>query len=383
MACDLSALTTALSRKASVIGLSVGLGLLAVPATATLNAAWADDQVVNIYNWSDYIAEDTLEKFTAETGIKVVYDVFDSNEVLEGKMMAGRSGYDIIVPTGNFLKRMIDAGIIGPLDKDKLSNYGNLDASVMERAAAHDPGGDHAVVYMWGTNGLGVNVGKVKELLGEDAPMDSYALLFDPQYASKLGECGIHVLDSPSEVFEVALNYLGKDPASTNADDLKAAAELWSGVRPHIQKFHSSEYINALANGDICLALGYSGDVFQAQARAEEAENGVEVGYIIPKEGTIMWFDMMAIPADAPNRDNAHAFIDFIMKPEIAADITNYVWYANANAASTPMIDEEVRTNPEIYPSAEVMERLFPEKEVDAKTERQRTRLWNQVKTGI
>ncbi len=366
--------------RALAVATAIATGTLTLSAGA---ASAQEEKVLNIYNWSDYIAEDTLDKFTAETGITVNYDVYDSNELLESKLLAGSSGYDVVVPTGDFLARQIQAGIFATLDKTKLTNWGNLDPEIMGLAAGHDPGNDHAVVYMWGTNGLGINVPKVREVLGADLPLNSYDLLFKPEYMEKLATCGVQVLDSPSEVFSVARNYLGLDPNSADPKDLDAATDLWMGVRPYISKFHGSEYINALANGDICMAFGYSGDIFQSKARAEEANNGVEIQYVIPKEGTLMWFDMMAVPADAPHADNAHTFINFILRPDIAADITNYVWYANANAASTPLIDEDVRTNPEIYPTKEVFNRLFVQKVAPPNMERLRTRAWNKVKTGI
>ncbi|MCF8482468.1 MAG: polyamine ABC transporter substrate-binding protein [Rhodospirillum sp.] len=355
----------------------------AVGALFAGQAFAAEEKVLNVYNWSDYIAEDTLAKFEAETGIKVNYDVYDSNELLESKLLAGHSGYDIVVPTDHTFSRLIAAGILQKLDKSKIPNFANLDPTLMDRAANYDPGNDHGIIYMWGTNGLGINVDKVKEVLGEDAPLDSYALLFDPKYADKLATCGIHVLDSASEVFPVARNYLGLDANSESDEDLEKATELWMGVRSDIQKFHSSEFINALANGDICMAFGFSGDILQAKGRAEEAGNGVNIEYIIPKEGSLVWFDMMGIPADAPHPENAQAFINFILDPQITADISNYVWYANANIKSTALVVEDVRNNPGVYPSAEVMSKLFIQKTATPKYERLRTRSWNKVKTGI
>jgi putrescine transport system substrate-binding protein len=355
----------------------------AVGALFAGQALAAEEKVLNVYNWSDYIAEDTLAKFEAETGIKVNYDVYDSNEMLESKLLAGSSGYDIVVPTSDTMARMIKGSILQKLDKAKIPNLANLDPSLMGRAEGFDPGNEHAAIYMWGTNGLGINTAKIKEILGEDAPVDSYALLFDPKYAEKLSACGIHVLDSASEVFGVARNYLGLDPNSESKDDLAKATELWMSVRPYVQKFHSSEFINALANGDICMAFGYSGDILQAQSRAEEAGNGVVIDYVIPKEGTMVWFDMMSIPVDAPHPENAHAFINFILEPPITADISNYVWYANANAKATELVIEDVRDNPGVYPSAEVMEKLFIQKAASPAFERERTRAWTKVKTGI
>ncbi|MBK1664689.1 spermidine/putrescine ABC transporter substrate-binding protein PotF [Rhodospirillum rubrum] len=357
-------------------GVAVAL-LIAGPAAA------AEDKVLNVYNWSDYIAEDTLAKFQAETGIKVNYDVYDSNELLESKLLAGSSGYDIVVPTDHTLSRLIQAGIVQKLDKTKIPNLANLDPKLTARAAAYDPDNAHSVIYEWGTNGIGINVDKVRAALGPDVKLDSFDLLFKPENAEKLASCGIHVLDSAAEVFSVARNYLGLEPNSPDPKDLEKATALWMGVRPYIQKFHSSEFINALANGDICVAFGYSGDIFQAQARAEEAGNGVKIDYIIPKEGTLIWFDLMAVPVDAPHPENAHKFIDFILQPQISADISNYVWYANANSKATELLDEAVRTNPSIYPTQEVMDRLFIQKTASPEMERLRTRAWNKIKTGI
>ncbi|MEL6424154.1 MAG: polyamine ABC transporter substrate-binding protein [Pseudomonadota bacterium] len=357
---------------------AVAAALLAVSAGQTL----AQDQVLNVYNWSDYIAEDTIAKFEAETGVKVNYDVYDSNEVLEARLFAGNTGFDIVVPTSDFLRRQIEAGIYMPLDKSKLPNLANMDPAIMASAAAYDEDNEHAVIYMWGTTGIGYNVEKVTELLGEDAPTDSWALVFDPANAEKLASCGLSMLDAPTEMLPAAMNYLGLDPRSTDRADFEQAAELLASVRPHVRYFHSSQYINDLANGDVCVSIGWSGDVFQAMARAEEAENGVEVAYVIPNEGALQWFDMMAIPADAPNPDLAHEFINFVMDAQITADITNYVWYANGNAASMPLVDEEIKSDPGIFPTDEAKEGLWGAAVYNARTDRIVNRLWTQVKTG-
>lgn len=342
----------------------------------------AQDKVVHVYNWSDYIAEDTVQKFEAATGIKVVYDVYDSNETLEAKLLTGNSGYDVVVPSSNFLKRQVAAGVYKTLDKAKLPNLKNMDPDLMAKAAAFDPGNEHAVIYMWGTVGIGYNEDKIKQRLGDDAPTDSWALIFDPKYAAKLKDCGITLLDSPSDVLQAALAYLGLDPTSTKPDDLTKAADLLGQVRPYIRYYHSSQYISDLANGEVCVSLGFSGDVFQAASRAEEAGKGVSIAYYAPKEGAQQWFDMMAIPADAPNPDAALAWINFIMEPQITADITNYVSYANANAASMPLVDPAIAGNPAIFPPAEVQAKLFPAVVYDPKTDRLVTKLWTKVKTG-
>ena len=354
----------------------------ATAAIALAVGTAASAETLNVYNWSDYIAEDTIEKFQAATGIDVVYDVYDSNEVLEAKLLAGGSGYDIVVPTSDFLQRQIEAGIYQKLDKSKLPNLANMDAALMDGAAGYDADNAHSVIYMWGTTGIGYNTKAVAERLGDDFPADSWAMVFDPEVVSKLADCGVSMLDAPTEILPAALNYLGHDPNSEDKGELQAAAELLKSVRPHIRYFHSSQYINDLANGDTCVAVGWSGDVFQARDRADEADNGVSVAYVVPKEGALQWFDMLAIPADAPNPDAAHKFIDFIMDPQITADITNYVWYASANAASLPLIDEEIKSDPGIFPTEEAKKNLWPAEVKSPRTDRVITRLWTEVKTG-
>ena len=342
----------------------------------------AQDTVLNIYNWSDYIAEDTIQKFEEEFGVTVNYDVYDSNGVLEARLFAGNTGFDVVVPTSDFLRRQVAAGIYQPLDYSKLTNAQNMDPALMASAAAYDEGNTHSVIYMWGTTGIGYNAGKIAEILGEDAPTDSWDLVFDPEIVSQLADCGVSMLDAPTEMLPAAMNYLGLDPQSTETADFEAGAELLASIRPHIRYFHSSQYISDLANGDICLSVGWSGDIFQAQARAAEADNGVEIAYVIPNEGALQWFDLMAIPADAPNPDLAHEFINFVMRPEITADITNYVWYANGNAASLELVDEEITSDPGIFPTEAAKERLWAAQVYDARTDRTVNRLWTQVKTG-
>ncbi|HEV7276022.1 MAG TPA: polyamine ABC transporter substrate-binding protein [Devosiaceae bacterium] len=359
----------------TVLAVALGTLLTAAPALA-------QDQVVNVYNWSDYIAEDTIEKFTDETGIAVNYDVFDSNELVESKLLAGNSGYDVVVPSGFFLERQIQAGLFQPLDKSKLPNLEHMDPEVMESTASHDPGNEHAVDYMWGTTGLGYNVAAVTERLGEDANLNSWDLLFDPETVSKLADCGVAVLDAPAEVYAAALNYLGRDPNSESEEDLQAAEELLLSVRPYIRYFHSSQYIDDLGNGEICLAMGYSGDVFIAADAASEAGQGVEVEYVIPEEGALKWFDLFAIPADAPNVDNAHAFINFMLRPEIAAANTNYVYYASGNLSALELIDDEVKNDPAIYPTPEVSAKLFTLNAHTPQYDELLTRSFTRVKTG-
>jgi putrescine transport system substrate-binding protein len=350
-------------------------GIVALPA-------FAQDNVLHVYNWSDYIAEDTVAKFEAETGIDVVYDVYDSNEVLEAKLLAGNSGYDVVVPTSSFLQRQVAAGVYLPLDKSKLPNLKNMDPALMEKAQAYDPGNEHAVIYMWGTIGIGYNKAKVEERLGADAPVDSWKLVFDPEYAAKLADCGVTMLDSSTDMLQIAAAYLGLDPATTEAADFEKAADLLMQVRPHVRYFNSSQYISDLANGEICVAVGFSGDVYIAAARAVEAENGIEIAYSLPTEGTQLWFDMMAIPADAPNPEAAYKWMNFIMEPEITADITDYVSYANANLASMPFVDEAVKGDPSIFPPPEVMSKLFTTVTYGPRVDRTITRLWTKVRTG-
>ena len=357
-------------------GLSTAI--LAFLAAAPLAA----QETLNVYNWSDYIAEDTLEKFTAETGIEVNYDVYDSNEVLEAKMLAGNSGYDIVVPTSSFLQRQIGAGAYMPLDKSQLPNLANMDQQLMDGASAYDPDNEHAAIYMWGTTGIGYNAGKIAEILGDDYEVNSWELVFDPEVAGKLAECGISILDSPTELLPAAMNYLGLDPRSTELEDFEKAAELLMETRSTVRYYHSSHYINDLANGEICVAVGWSGDVSIAQARAAEAENGIEVVYVIPDEGALQWFDMMAIPVDAPNPEAAHKFINFIMDPQITADITNYVWYANANTASLPLVDPDIISDPSIFPTDATKEQLWGAVAYGARLDRGITRLWTEIKTG-
>lgn len=344
--------------------------------------AGAEERVLHVYNWSDYIAEDTLEKFQEETGIKVIYDVFDSNEVLEAKLLAGSTGFDIVVPSASFLGRQIKAGIFQALDKSKLPNYKNLDKELMARLEVVDPGNKYAIPYLWGTTGIGYNVAKVQEVLGPDAPTDSWDLVFKEENIAKLHSCGVAFLDAPSEMLPAALHYLGLDPNSKDRKDYDKAAELLAKVRPHVTYFHSSQYINDLANGDICIAVGWSGDVLQAADRAAEADAGVEVAYVIPKEGALIWFDMLAMPKDAKNVDEAYEFLDYLMRPEVIANISNYVAYANGNAASFEMIDEEIRNDPGIYPTEEAKANLYTQEVMPPKIDRIMTRSWTRVKTG-
>ncbi len=338
---------------------------------------------LRVYNWSDYIAPDTIARFEQETGIEVTYDVFDSNEVLEAKLLSGASGYDIVVPTSNFIGRQIMAGVFQPLDRSKLSNLKNLDPELLELVTEFDPGNRHSVPYLWGTTGVGYNLDVLIRVLPPGTPLDSLDLVFKPEFLSKLAPCGVAFLDAPGEVFQMALNYLGLDPNSSIPGDYEnQARELLDSVRPHITYFHSSQYINDLANGDICIALGWSGDVLQAASRAVEAENGIKINYIIPREGSVVWFDLLAIPAGARNTDNAHRFIDFLMRPEIIADISTHVSYANANRESTKLMPAKIVADPGIYPPADIRATLFVDEPLPPKIVRLINRQWTAIKTG-
>jgi putrescine transport system substrate-binding protein len=348
---------------------------------ALLGPGLAQERVVNVYNWSDYIDPKVLEDFTKETGIKVVYDTYDNNEIVETKLLAGKSGYDIVVPSGPFVQRLIKAKVFRPLDKAKLPNLTHMWPEIAQRLAVFDPGNLYTVNYMWGTTGIGVNVKKVKERLG-DAPLNTWETVLKPDTVAKLKACGVQMLDSPEDLFPGVLAALGLNPDSKRVDDLNKAGEALFKIRGSVQKFHSSEYINALANGDICLAVGYSGDVLQARKRAEEAKNGVEIAYLIPREGALMWFDSFVIPADAKNVDAAHEFINYMMRPEVAAANTNFVSYASGNLAAKKLIDPEILNDPGVYPDEATFARLFTNTAYDDRTQRTVTRLWTRVKTG-
>ena len=348
---------------------------------ASASLAGAQDRVVNVYNWSDYIEESIIEDFTKETGIKVVYDVFDSNEILETKLLAGGSGYDVVVPTATFLARQIQAGVFQKLDKSKLSNLSNMWDMVQKRTEAYDPGNEYSINYMWGTTGIGYNKAKIKERLGTDI-VDSWSLIFDPATIAKVADCGVYMLDSSTDILPTALKYLGLDPDAKDMDSLAKAEELMLSIRPSVRKFHSSEYINALANGDICVAVGWSGDIFQARDRAAEANQGVEVAYVVPKEGAYMWFDQMAIPADAQHVEEAHEFLNYIMKPEVAAKASNYIVYANGNKASQEFIDKEILEDPAVFPDDATLNNLFTTTPAGPKDQRNITRVWTKITTG-
>lgn len=340
-----------------------------------------EEKVLNVWNWSDYIEPSLLEQFEAETGIKVNYEVGDSNEMLETKLLAGRTGYDVVVPSASFLARQIQAGIFQKIDKSKLSNYGNSDPAILKSLSALDPGNEYSVNYMWGTSGVAYIPERINEAM-PNAPVDSFAIFYDPNVIKNFEKCGVSILDAPSEVIATVLMYLGKDPNSENLDDLKAAEAVLAKIRPYVRNIESSAYIEQLANGERCLVLGWSGDVLQAATRAEEAGKPFTVAYNIPKEGAVQFFDQLAIPADAANVENAYKFIDFLLRPEVAAKNSDYISYANGNAASYELISEEIRNNPSIYPPAEIAAKLVPDTPESPEFTRELTRAWQRFKTG-
>jgi putrescine transport system substrate-binding protein len=341
----------------------------------------AEEKVLNVYNWSDYIEPGVIQEFTQKTGIKVNYDVFDANEVLETKLLTGHTNYDLVVPSAPFLARQIVAGVFQKLDKSQLPNLQNLDPDIMKQIAVYDPGNEHSVPYLWLTSGPGYNVAKIKERM-PDAPVDSLRMFYDPAVVSKFKDCGVSVLDAPSEVVGTALIFLGKNPKSESPEDLKAAETLLLSIRPYLRYVHSSRYIDDLANGETCLALGWSGDVKQARDRAHDAGKGIEIKYNIPREGTIMNFDMLAIPADAPHPRNALLFINYLLQPDVAAKNSNLVKYANINTASTPLLIDAVKGDPNIYPPPDVQAKLMPEPVRSQEYQRLLTRTWTRFKTG-
>jgi len=372
--------------KLRILGVMLAAGLTACggpEAGKESTAAQAGaSKTVNVYNWSDYIAEDTNANFEKATGITVTYDVFDSNEVLEAKLLAGSSGYDVVVPTLNFLGRQIQAGVFQPLDKAKIPNLANLDPTMMARIAKQDPGNQYAVPYMWGTTGIGYNVDKLKAAFGSTDIAGSWDLVFKPENIAKMKDCGVTFLDTPTEIVPIALNYLGEDPNSTDPAVIAKAAALLETIRPYITQFHSSSYIDAMANGDTCLVVGWSGDVIQARDRAQEAGNGVDIAYSIPKEGAPLWFDMLAIPKDAKNVDNAYAYINYLLDPQVMANNSNFISYPNAVPKAKALMDKDITSDPTIYPPADVEAKLFTFAIIPPEVDKQYTKLWTDLKSG-
>ena len=346
-------------------------------------AAQEEEKVLNVYNWSDYIAEDTIRNFEKETGIKVRYDNFDNNEIVHAKLVAGKTGYDIVVPSAHFAKTQIEGGLYQKLDRAQLPNWSNLDPAVLEQMAKVDPGNQHLVNWLWGYVTVGINAGKVKAALGSTPmPANPWALIFDPQYAGKLKGCGINILDSASEVLPVAMIYAGKDPYSKNAKDYDAARDALKAARPFVTRFSSSGYINDLAAGSLCVVMGYSGDINIARQRALDTKSGHDIQALIPPTGATLFFDSMAIPKDAPHPKNAHLFINYIMRPEVHASLTNKVFYANPNTASKKFVAKAVAENPTIFLSAADMKKLTPPDAVPQDIRRVQTRIFTGFKAG-
>jgi putrescine transport system substrate-binding protein len=357
-----------------------GQGVSAAPGSGPA-AGGQEEKVLNVYNWSDYVEPSVLADFSKQTGIKVNYDVFDANEVLETKLLTGHTNYDVVVPSAAFLQRQITAGVFQKLDKSQLPNLKNLDPESLKQVEIYDPGNQHSVPYMWVTSGPGYNVAKIKERI-PDAPVDSLRMIFDPAVVSKFKDCGVSILNEASEVVGAVQIYLGKDPRSQSPDDLKAAEAVLMSIRPYLRYVHSSRYIDDLANGETCLALGWSGDIKQARDRAHDAGKGIEIKYNLPREGAIMNFDMLAIPADAPHPHNAHLFINYLLEPEVAAKNSNLVKYANINTASTPMLVDAVKGDPNIYPPPDIRAKLVPQPPRSQEYQRLLTRSWTRFKTG-
>lgn len=359
------------------------VAVAAVAVVSGFNSAAAEEEkILNIYNWSDYIDPEIIPMFEKETGIKVVYDIFDSNEVLDAKILSGKTGYDIVAPGLDFMARQQKAGVYLQLDKSKLPNLANIDPVQLSFVAKLDPDNAHGIPYFVGTAGIAYNKKMIEERLGKDFDMKTWDVIFKPEILSKLKDCGVAILNAPTEVIPTALNYLGLDPNSTNLDDYKKAEELLLKMRPNVTYFHSSQNINDLANGDICITLGWSGDVLQAADRAEEAQNGVEIEYLVPREGALMFYDMFAIPKDADHVENAYKFMNFIMRPDIAAKNSSYVSYDNANKAAVPMVIDKVRNNPNIYIPEEQLKKMWVPEVHPRKINKEMTKIWNRVKAS-
>ena len=357
----------------------IRMTLLPLMLAATLSQA---AETVKVYNWSDYIAPDTMKNFSRDSGIAFTYDVFDSNETLDGKLMTGNSGYDVVFPSNHFMARQIEGGALKKLDKSQLPNWKNLNPVLLKALEVNDPGNEHGFPYLWGSTGIGYNVAKVKAVLGDNAPVDSWDLIFKPENMAKLSKCGVAILDNGPEILPAALNYLGLPPHSKNPDDYKKAEDLLMKVRPYISYFHSSKYTSDLANGNICVAVGFSGDILQAETRAKEAKNGIEIGYSIPKEGAAIWFDMVAMPADAPDEKAAYSFMNYLLRPDVMAGISNYVHYANGNQQADALVSPEIKADTKVYPTPEMMGKLFALEAMPLKIDRVRTRVWTKIKAG-
>jgi putrescine transport system substrate-binding protein len=354
---------------------------LALSACGRSGSAPSTEKVVNVYNWSDYIDPTVVPGFEKEYGIKVNYDVFDSNEVVETKLLAGGTGYDVVVPSASFLQRQIQAGAFQKLDKSQLPNLKNLDPDITRRLAVNDPGNQYGVIYLWGTSGIGYNEAQIAAALPA-APVNSFAMFFDPKVIAHFKDCGVSILDAPDEMVSAVLLYLGRNPNSESPEDLQAAERVLLSIRPYVRYVNSSKYIEDLANGEICLALGWSGDVEQARDRARQAGKNAQIEYHLASEGAIMFFDMLAIPADAPHPSNAYRFINYLLRPEMAAKNSVAVHYATANAAAYALVDPAVRRDPAVYPTAAEMTHLYPNIAHSQAYTRELNRTWTRFKTG-
>ncbi len=349
--------------------------VLAAPAGS------AEDKVVHIYNWVDYIGETTIEDFEKETGIKVVYDTYDASETVDAKLLAGSSGYDVLIHAGSFMPKLVEAGIFAPIDRSKLTNYGNLDPEILKIIENWDPGNKYSVPYMWGTVGVTYNLDMVNERI-PNAPLHSLDMIFKEEYISKLADCGVSILESPVDVIPMTLGYLGLDPNTESRKDFDKVVEAFRPIREHIKVFDSSNYLNALPNSELCMAVTWSGDYAVAAGRAEEAGVDVNLTYHVPETGVGVWFDVWLIPADAPHPENAHTWLNYMLRPEVIAAATNYTWYANANKAAAEFVDEEILNDPAVYADEEVMARMWTTKTLSQKGQRYRTRAWSKIKTG-
>ncbi|WP_423203798.1 polyamine ABC transporter substrate-binding protein [Pseudomonas kribbensis] len=356
------------------------LSLAVLLATASTGAL--ADEAVNISNWNGYIADDTLANFTQATGIKTTYDIHDSNEVLESKLMTGNTGYDVVSPSNHFLSRLIKAGAIQKLDKSQLPNWKNLDPQLMKKLEVNDPGNQYGYPYMWGTAGIGYNVEKIKAIFGNTDVTRSWKLFFEEDNIKKLSQCGVAIIDNPTQVLPITLNYLGLPPHSHEPADYKKAEAALFKIRPYVQYFHASKYISDLANGNVCAVIGFNGDVVQAAASAREAKNGIDIVYSIPDEGTTLWFDMVVMPRNAPHQKNGYAYMNYLLEPKVIANISNSIHYANPNAAANEFLTPAVKQDLAIYPPKAVMDKLFTVEELPAAIARLTTRLWTKLKTN-
>jgi putrescine transport system substrate-binding protein len=359
----------------AILGAAFTAALLGVPASAQ------EEKVVHVYNWVDYIGETTLEDFEKETGIKVVYDTYDASETVDAKLLAGKSGYDVVLHAGSFIPKLIDAGIFMALDKARLENWKNLDPKITKVVEDWDPGNKYGAPYMWGTVGVTYNSDMVEERI-PDAPVTSLDMLFKPEYAAKLADCGISVLESPADIIPMALGYLGKNPNSEDPADYEAVVELFKPIRQYIKTFDSSNYLNALPNKELCMVFNWSGDYATALTRAEEAKVEINLEYHVPDTGAGTWFDMWLVPADAPHPDNAHQFINYLMRPDVIAKCTNFTYYANANKKASALVEKEILEDTAIYPDEALLARMWTAKSLSQKAQRARTRAWSKIKTG-